>query len=236
MKTKTEQSFNPQTAASLFTAMKMSLIDMFIREEVLQFGEFELKSGRISPYFFNLGNIDNGGLLYDVANAYARTVSHMLQWENVEAEVLFGPAYKGIPLATSTAVALNNLTGYCRPYNLDFAFNRKEKKDHGEGGSTVGASIIGKRAIILDDVITAGTAIRETLHLFKQEHCKCTAIIVALDRQEKGVCTELSAVQQIEQELGIPVYSLVEFQDIIDYVKEDNLLQPMLDYRDKYGV
>lgn len=225
-----------KTGARLFKDMKQNLIDMFIREDILQFGEFELKSGRISPYFFNLGLVNSGGLLSDLAKAYASMISHMIHWENVDVDVLFGPAYKGIPLVSSTVCALTSVSGRWRPYDLDYAFNRKEKKDHGEGGTIVGSSLLGKDAIILDDVITAGTAIRETLQLFDQEQCTCSAVVIALDRQERGVDTELSAAQQIEQELDIPVYSLIEFQDILNYVSDETLKQSMLDYRDKYGV
>jgi len=203
----------------------------FIREVgVLKWGEFTLKSGRISPYFFNAGLFNTGDHLNQLANAYARCIAE----SGVEFDVLFGPAYKGIPLAATTSVALARDFGINKPY----AFNRKEIKDHGEGGQIVGHSLQG-RILIIDDVITAGTAIRESIDLIHQHGATPAGVVVALDRMERGQGA-LSAIQEVEQQYGLPVMSILNLNDLIDYLSQQSehpdALSAMQTYRDTYGV
>lgn len=197
---------------------------------VLKLGEFTLKSGRQSPYFFNAGLFNTGGQLATLTQAYAQTIID----SQVSFDVLFGPAYKGIPLAAATSVALAESPQYDKPY----AFNRKEVKDHGEGGNIVGHPLEG-RILIIDDVITAGTAIRESMDLIKANGAKPAAVIVALDRMEKGQ-SELSAIQEVERDYNIPVFSIINMNDIIDYLATQpdkaEYLQAMQNYRQRYGI
>jgi len=196
----------------------------------LEFGSFTLKSGRLSPYFFNAGVIATGASLALLGRCYASAVSA----SSVSFDMLFGPAYKGIPLAASTAIALADH----HQRDLPYAFNRKEAKDHGEGGSIVGAPLAG-RVLVVDDVITAGTAIRESIELIVAAGATPAGVLIGLDRQERGVAA-LSAVQEIEQTFGLPVLSIVGLGHIIEYLSEqgddDELLGRIEEYRQRYGV
>lgn len=209
---------------------RRSFIDLAIRCNVLKFGEFTLKSGRTSPYFFNAGGFSTGGALATLGECYAATLTS----NNVVPDLLFGPAYKGIPLVATTAVALAAHHGLDVPY----AFNRKEAKTHGEGGSLVGAPLTGRVAIV-DDVITAGTAIRESVTLIRDAGADPATVIIGLDRCERGV-GEQSAVQEVRETLGLNVFSVITMHDIIDWLvdtgNEPNHLAAMERYRDRYGV
>lgn len=196
---------------------------------MLRFGEFKLKSGRLSPYFFNAGLFNSGRALAELGRFYAQAI----QKTGWDCDVLFGPAYKGIPLVASTAVALADH----HRRSLPWSFNRKEAKDHGEGGTIVGAPLSG-RVIIVDDVITAGTAIRESVDIITRQGAKPVGVVLALDRQERGA-GELSAVQEVEQVLGLPVTSILKLSDLLDYLEErgdTQQLAAMRRYRDEYGV
>ena len=207
-------------------------LDFLTSENILSFGEFTLKSGRNSPYFFNAGLFNSGDSLAQVGRSYAAAIAET----NLEYDVLFGPAYKGIALAASTAIALSQDFGINKPY----CFNRKEAKDHGEGGNIVGAPLAG-RVLIIDDVITAGTAIREVMGLIEAAGAEAAGVVVALDRQEKGQ-GELSAIQEIETDYEVPVISIINLHKILDYLSlsKDNSLEEYLklmqDYKKNYGV
>jgi orotate phosphoribosyltransferase len=206
-----------------------AFIDLCLELGVLRFGEFRLKSGRVSPYFFNAGLFNSGSALAQLGRFYAATI----QQAALECDVLFGPAYKGIPLVTAAAVALADHHGR----NLPWAFNRKEAKDHGEGGNIVGSSLRG-RVLIIDDVMTAGTAIRESVDLIKAAGAIPSGVVIALDRQERGQ-TERSAVQEVEQELGLPVTSILKLADLIDHLRatgDAGQLEALQRYRSEYGV
>lgn len=209
---------------------KNQFIEFVMQTGVLKLGEFTLKSGRISPYFFNAGLFNTGGQLATLAKGYAGAVAK----SNIPFDVLFGPAYKGIPLAATTSVAL------AQEYNIDkpYAFNRKEAKAHGEGGSIVGHPLEGQ-VLIIDDVITAGTAIREAIEIITANGAKPAGVLIALDRMEKGK-GELSAIQEVEKEFGIPVVSIIDLNDIIDYLKGQpdmqHYLDAMVEYRKQYGI
>jgi orotate phosphoribosyltransferase len=209
---------------------KTEFIEFAIQRKVLRFGEFTLKSGRISPYFFNAGLFNTGGDLAKLGRYYAAA----LQAANVDFDVLFGPAYKGIPIATTTAVALAN------DYKLDvpYCFNRKEAKTHGEGGSLVGSPLAG-RIMLVDDVITAGTAIRESMQLIKQYDASLAGVLIALDRQERGQ-GELSAIQEVERDFNTQVISIVTLADVVAYLSAKktnaNAVASINEYREKYGI
>jgi len=209
---------------------KIEFIEFAIQRNVLRFGEFTLKSGRISPYFFNAGLFNTGGDLAKLGRYYAAA----LQAAKVDFDVLFGPAYKGIPIATTTAVALAN------HYNLDvpYCFNRKEVKTHGEGGSLVGSPLAG-RIMLVDDVITAGTAIRESMQLIKQHDASLAGVLIALDRQERGQ-GELSAIQEVERDFNTQVISIVTLADVVAYLSatETNAaaVASINQYRGTYGI
>jgi orotate phosphoribosyltransferase len=208
-----------------------AFIEFAIEQGVLKFGEFELKSGRISPYFFNAGLFNSGKAMATLAKSYAAAIVN----SGVEMDVLFGPAYKGIPLAATTAMALSEWHDRETPYT----FNRKEKKAHGEGGSLVGAPLEGN-VLIIDDVITAGTAIREVMALLEEQGgAKPAGVIVAMDRQEKGK-GELSAIQEVERDYGIPVISIVKLEQVMNYVAQEAEFKQHLAaieaYRKAYGV
>lgn len=205
-------------------------IRLAIQHEVLCFGEFTLKSGRCSPYFFNAGRFKTGAALASLGRFYAAAISAA----GLEFDVLFGPAYKGIPLAATTAVALADV----HQRDVPFCFNRKEAKAHGEGGSLVGAELNGRIAII-DDVITAGTAVREVMEIINQAKAEPAAVIIGLNRQERGK-GELSAIQEVEQQYNIPVISIVCLDDIIRYLQESegniDTVEKIQNYRQEYGV
>ena len=206
-------------------------IEFAIAQGVLKFGEFTLKSGRVSPYFFNAGLFNSGATLAKLGRFYAAA----LEASGVDYDVVFGPAYKGIPLAATLSVALAD------HYNKDmpYVFNRKEAKTHGEGGNLVGAPLTG-RVLIVDDVITAGTAIREVMAMINAaEGATPAAALIALDRQEKGQ-GELSAIQEVERDFGMKVISIVSLNQVLDYVSEKPELEQyaaaISAYRDRYGV
>ena len=209
-----------------------AFIDFVIRHEILRFGSFTLKSGRTSPYFFNAGLFNTGEALAFIGNSYAAALAA----SGVEYDLLFGPAYKGIPLVAATATALAQQHGINKPY----CFNRKEAKDHGEGGLTVGAPLQG-RVLIVDDVITAGTAIREVMDLLQRTGATPAGILVALDRQERGTGS-LSAIQEIRQQYGIPVICIISLEMIVTYLgrqQDPSLAQSLAAveaYREQYGV
>jgi len=209
---------------------KKRFIELAIRYQVLRFGEFTLKSGRVSPYFFNAGLFNSGYALAELGSCYAQTIID----ENIDYDVLFGPAYKGIPLVSAIAYALSVNHGIDKPY----AFNRKEAKDHGEGGLIVGAELNGK-VLIVDDVITAGTAIREAVDIIQAEGATTSAVLIALDRQERGK-SELSAIQEVNRDYGIDVFSIITMADLIDYLGADasygQHLEAMRAYRSEYGI
>jgi orotate phosphoribosyltransferase len=209
---------------------KKRFIDLSIKYQVLRFGEFTLKSGRISPYFFNAGLFNSGYALAELGSCYAQNIIE----NKINYDVLFGPAYKGIPLVAAIAYALSVNHGIDKPY----AFNRKEAKGHGEGGLIVGADLNGK-VLIVDDVITAGTAIREAVDIIQAEGATTSAVLIALDRQEKGR-GELSAIQEVHRDYDIDVFSIITMADLIDYLAGDNTLGQHLEamqvYRDQYGV
>jgi orotate phosphoribosyltransferase len=196
---------------------------------VLRFGAFTLKSGRVSPYFFNAGLFNTGRAIALLGRHYARTAAG----SGVPFDMLFGPAYKGIPLVTATAAALAEHENLDRPY----AFNRKEAKDHGEGGSIVGAPLAG-RVLIVDDVITAGTAIRESVDIIRGHGATPAAVLIALDRQERGA-GERSAVQEVEATFGLPVISVLKLADLASHLEasgDADRLAAVREYRARYGV
>jgi orotate phosphoribosyltransferase len=209
-----------------------SFISLCLRAGVLRFGSFKLKSGRISPYFFNAGLFNKGAAIAELGRSYAAA----LAGSQLEFDMLFGPAYKGIPLVTSTAVALADQHGKDFPW----AFNRKEAKDHGEGGSIVGAPLKG-RVVIVDDVITAGTAIRESVDIIRAAGAQPAGVLIALDRQERGTGVR-SAVQEVGDTYGLPVVSIIRFEDIVQHLEktggadETQALIALRAYRNEYGV
>ena len=211
-------------------AYQSQFIELCLHHDVLRFGEFTLKSGRISPYFFNAGLFNSGSALAQLGELYAQAIENA----KLQYDVIFGPAYKGIPLACTTAIALTQKFGHDAAY----CFNRKEAKDHGEGGSLVGAALTGN-ILIIDDVITAGTAIRESLQLIKANQANLAGIVIALDRQEKGR-QERSAIQEIEHETGVPVISIITLDDLINFLMEQpdkhDVVEKMQAYRARYGV
>lgn len=209
-------------------------IEVALKNNVLKFGEFTLKSGRISPYFFNAGLLSTGELLSVLANGYADALAKQLQSTDSSELVIFGAAYKGIPFVAATAQALWNN----HQINADWGYNRKEAKDHGEGGMLVGADLKGKSVWVIDDVMTAGTAMREVVVLLEKSDAKVAGIIVALDRKEKGQ-SEQSAIQELAQSLNVPVLALVTMDDITEYVAKNGTqeeLAKMQAYREQYGV
>ncbi len=213
-------SFNPQ-----------AFIEVALKNNVLRFGEFTLKSGRVSPYFFNAGLLSTGELLSVLATGYADALA---KHANTDDLVIFGAAYKGIPFVAATAQALWAQHGI----NANWGYNRKEAKDHGEGGMLVGADLTGKKVWVIDDVMTAGTAMREVVEILDKAGASVTGIIVALDRKEKGQ-GDKSAIQELGESLGVPVLTLVTMDDITDYVATHGTaeqLSAMQAYRAQYGI
>ena len=211
-------------------AYQREFIEFALEKEVLKFGEFTLKSGRKSPYFFNAGLFNTGRDLARLGRFYAAALAD----SGIDFDVLFGPAYKGIPIATTTAVALADHHDVDTPY----CFNRKEAKDHGEGGNLVGSPLEG-RIMLVDDVITAGTAIRESMEIIKANGADLAGVLVAIDRQEKGK-GELSAIQEVERDFGCAVISIVSLGDLVTYLEEkgdaDEHLEAVKAYRAEYGI
>lgn len=211
-------------------AYKREFLDLALELGVLRFGEFTLKSGRVSPYFFNAGLFSSGYAAAKLSRYYASAIADSA----LEFDMVFGPAYKGIPLVALAASALAEHHDVDVPY----AFNRKETKSHGEGGSIVGAPLAG-RVLIVDDVITAGTAIREAHQIISAAGAEVAGIVISLDRQEIGQDAR-SAVQEVEQTLKVPVISIIRLEDVIDMLEDsaefNEYLQPVLAYRKKYGI
>jgi orotate phosphoribosyltransferase len=204
-------------------------IEMILAKQVLRFGDFTLKSGRTSPYFFNAGLINDGVSLARLGNCYAEAILEA----GTAFDMLFGPAYKGIPLATATAVAFAER----HRRNVPFAYNRKEAKAHGEGGTVVGSPLDG-RVLIIDDVLTAGTAVRESLNLIKAAGAKPAGVVLALDRQERGLGAQ-SAVQEIQATFGIPVIRIITLDHLIEYMEageDSEELQSLRNHRRTWGV
>ncbi len=212
-------------------AYQTEFIELARQYDVLKFGEFTLKSGRISPYFFNAGAFDSGRALAALGRCYARRIVD----SGLSFDVLLGPAYKGIPLAAVTAVALSDEHGM----DVPFAYNRKEAKDHGEGGVLVGAPLKG-RVLVIDDVITAGTAVREVIAMIREAGAELAGVAIGLNRQERGT-GNTSAIQEVEQAHGVPVLSIIDMAHIIEYLEgtgtgPDGALAAMRQYRERYGV
>ncbi len=205
-------------------------IQLAISHQALCFGEYVLKSGRTSPYFFNAGRFQTGAALAELGRYYAAAINA----SGVDFDVVFGPAYKGIPLAAATAIALAD--SYQR--DMPYCYNRKEAKDHGEGGTLVGAPLQGK-VLIIDDVITAGTAVREVMAIIEAAGAQPAAVVIGLNRQEKGK-GELSAIQEVEQTFGIPVISIINLNHIVDYLEnqagQEEMVAKIKAYRQTYGV
>ena len=205
-------------------------LELALQRNALRFGEFTLKSGRISPYFFNAGLFDHGGALARVGRAYAQAAAA----SGIAFDMLFGPAYKGIALAAATAIALAET----HARDVPFAFDRKEAKTHGEGGLLIGARLEG-RVLIIDDVITAGTAIRQSLDLIRSQGATAAGVLIALDRQERGQGS-LSAAQEVQAEFGIPVIAVARLDELLALVDEKAELQAhraaLQAYRQRYGV
>ncbi|GHY25151.1 orotate phosphoribosyltransferase [Vibrio cholerae] len=214
----------------MMKAYQREFIEFALEKQVLKFGEFTLKSGRKSPYFFNAGLFNTGRDLARLGRFYAAALVD----SGIEFDVLFGPAYKGIPIATTTAVALADHHDVDTPY----CFNRKEAKNHGEGGNLVGSKLEG-RIMLVDDVITAGTAIRESMELIQANKADLAGVLVAIDRQEKGK-GELSAIQEVERDFGCAVISIVSLTDLITYLEQQGNntehLEAVKAYRAQYGI
>jgi orotate phosphoribosyltransferase len=211
-------------------AYQSDFIDLCVRHGVLRFGTFTLKSGRESPYFFNAGLFNTGAAIGAVGRAYAAAVAG----SEIRFDMLFGPAYKGIPLVTIAAAALAEHAGR----DLPFAFNRKETKNHGEGGNIVGGPLCG-RVLIVDDVITAGTAIRESIEIIRAAGASPAGVLLALDRQERGPQGGSSAVQEVQNQYGIPVVAVVNLADLMHHVSlkgQSDDLRRMQGYRERYGL
>ena len=208
---------------------RQEFIEFAVAQNVLRFGEFTTKAGRLSPYFFNAGLFNDGAALGRLAEFYARAITA----SGIVADVLFGPAYKGIPLVAVTAVALARMGR-----NLPFSFNRKEAKDHGEGGSIVGAPLAG-RVLIIDDVISAGTSVRESVELIRNSGASPCGVVIALDRMERG-SGEWSAVQEVERDYAIPVVAVATLDDLMGFLRQSADFRQneaaVARYRQEYGI
>ncbi len=215
-------------------SFRQDFIRFAIEQKVLCFGEFKTKAGRLSPYFFNAGLFNDGNSLKKLTQFYARTIIDA----GIPFDMIYGPAYKGIPLAAGTAIALSDMG-----HNVPYCFNRKEAKDHGEGGNTVGAKLQG-RVLIIDDVISAGTSVRESIELIHAAGARPAAVVIALDRMELGQTSRdhggLSAVQEVQLKFAIPVISIATLDDLLDYLQRDveagKILPAVQSYRELYGV
>ncbi len=210
-------------------AFQQQFIELAIARNALCFGEFTLKSGRVSPYFFNAGLFCSGAALAQLGRCYARAIVD----SGVDFDVLFGPAYKGIPLAAATAAALADEFGRDVPY----AYNRKEVKDHGEGGQLVGAPLEG-RILVIDDVITAGTAVREVMDIIRGHGAQPAGVVIGLDRQERGG-GELSAIQEVEKAYGVPVISIITLAQVVEYLQQRDAVDAVAKieaYRRQFGI
>ena len=200
-----------------------------VQQNVLRFGEFETKAGRLSPYFFNAGLFNDGLSLKELTQFYAQAILA----SGMEFDMLFGPAYKGIPLAAGTSIALAE-----QGRNIPYCYNRKEVKDHGEGGTIVGAELSGK-VLIIDDVISAGTSVRESIEIIRSSNAEPCGVIIALDRMERG-SSDLSASQEVQRNFGIPVLSIATLEDLLGYLQHNEEMVQNLTavqaYRDSYGV
>lgn len=210
---------------------RQQFIEFALQREALRFGEFTLKSGRLSPYFFNAGHFYTGKALALLGHFYAAAIVA----SEIEFDVLFGPAYKGIPLVASVAIALATEFNIDKPY----CFDRKEPKDHGEGGVIVGAPLQG-RILMVDDVVSAGTTFRQVVKIIQNHDAQFAGVMIALDRQEIGLVGDQSAVQELSKEFDVNIQSIIKLTDIIHYLQERgemaSELQKMQDYRAKYGV
>lgn len=218
------------TAAMTTLPYQSAFIDLCSRLGVLKFGSFKLKSGRESPYFFNAGLFSSGAAIAAVGRAYADAIVA----SDIAFDVLFGPAYKGIPLVAAAAAALAEHHGI----DLPFAFNRKESKDHGEGGQIVGGPLEG-RVLIVDDVITAGTAIRDSIGIIRAAGAHPAGVLLALDRQERGTVSPLSAVQELREQFALPVTAVISLADLMQHMRAEGReteLAAMESYRDRYGL
>jgi len=213
-------------------AYKTEFLDLALELEVIQFGEFTLKSGRVSPYFFNAGRFNSGYSAAKLGRCYASAIADL----DIDYDVLFGPAYKGIPLVALAAAAL------AEHHDIDapFAYNRKEAKDHGEGGTVVGADLAGRKVLIVDDVITAGTAIKEVTAIIRKAGATPVGVLVALDREEIGNRARIPAKQQLEEEIGLTIFSIVTLTELVEHLEESPdfaaRLPAMKSYRNRYGV
>lgn len=218
--------------SSLQPNFREQFIAFAIKKEVLRFGEFKTKAGRLSPYFFNAGLFNDGESLMQLGEFYAQAIDD----SGIQFDMLFGPAYKGITLAAAIAIAFAK-----QGRNIPYAYNRKEAKDHGEGGVIVGSPLKG-RVLIIDDVISAGTSVRESVELIRQQGATVCGVAIAIDRQEKGQ-GELSAVQEVTQQYQMPVCAIANLNALIDFLQQEknlpipeNIMQKMQEYRQQYGV
>ena len=219
-----------ETAGGMTLPYQSDFIDLCTRLGVLKFGSFKLKSGRESPYFFNAGLFSSGAAIAAVGKAYADAIVA----SDIRFDMLFGPAYKGIPLVTAASAALAEH----HSIDLPFAFNRKESKDHGEGGQIVGSPLQG-RVLIVDDVITAGTAIRDSIEIIRAAGAHPAGVLLALDRQERGAVSPLSAVQEVREQFGMPVVAVISLSDLMQHMRilgREADLASMEAYRDRYGL
>lgn len=225
-----ERVINKQKGEMSVMNYKQDFLEYAINLEVLKFGEFTLKSGRTSPYFFNSGLFNSGEKLAKLSKYYAQA----LKDSGLKYDVLYGPAYKGIPLVSGLSIALSNEYGEDIPYS----FNRKEEKTHGDGGKIVGAKLRGN-VLIVEDVITAGTSVRESIEIIKNQGATPSGVLISLDRQEKGKDSK-SAIMELKEKFGLKVFSIAKMQDIIEYLKNKEDMQEhlkkMKDYRKQYGT